>query len=599
MDLELEEKLNRTVQQLQELSDENIDLSQMDPIAKMMLVALIHEEQEIIDYIDGIDQKMIERYCAEFIPYEKIQAVPAIAVIQPTFKKDTGIVSLGTGTFSFKKKEWKKPLNYIPIFDTQALPFSKLYFITQNHLSAFNDKFEKEGEWEISMEKPNHLWVGITTKAEVESLKGLSLMLDGTNGIYPEHIYVGNEHRELDFASMREMENIEMVPPFDAQQASNQFFSFISNWKDSLLHMENASLIYITDPVEDRDLFKRRPFPKMFQRWLEEETLDCFEENTLWLQLVFPEKYPVPASCEIILNTMPVVNVDVCDLMLTQSSPIAKLQKHENSFFLRILETTTTAQKQGFSATSDEIIIRDFDANVYHDGDLYRDIRNLYNKFSDNYFAYMEYNGIKDSKDLRLLRELINKLGKSVDTENEKDKFDSGTYVMRTMNQLEQTSATKVKYITTQGRIGNTPVAGDMMENKRLPAIEQKVLVYIGAMGGADKATPDERFEQLRYYALTNDRLYTRMDVDAFLRKEIMAEFGKTEFLRIFIKINVEGAGGPTSLRRGLYIDLEFKDKKNYDHAVDMSFDTLMQQKIENHSCIAMPIIVTLKNLEE
>ena len=78
-----------------------------------------------------------------------------------------------------------------------------------------------------------------------------------------------------------------------------------------------------------------------------------------------------------------------------------------------------------------------------------------------------------------------------------------------------------------------------------------------------------------------------------------MAEYGKEEFRRIFIKMNIIGAGGKDFLRRGLYIDIEFKDKKNYQHAVEYSLDKLMQQKIENKSCIAMPIVVTLKNLEE
>ena len=118
-------------------------------------------------------------------------------------------------------------------------------------------------------------------------------------------------------------------------------------------------------------------------------------------------------------------------------------------------------------------------------------------------------------------------------------------------------------------------------------------------MGGADKASADERYEQLRYFSLTNDRLYTKMDIEAFLRKEIMAEFGKDEFKRIFLRINIEGVGGETSLQRGLYIDIEFKDKKNYEKAIQNSFDKLMKQKIEGKSCISMPIVVELINLEK
>lgn len=79
----------------------------------------------------------------------------------------------------------------------------------------------------------------------------------------------------------------------------------------------------------------------------------------------------------------------------------------------------------------------------------------------------------------------------------------------------------------------------------------------------------------------------------------MIREFGKEEFRRIIIRMNIEGAAGTTKVQRGLYVDLEFKDRKNYDHAVDMAFDRMMQQRIRNLSCIAMPVIITLRNLEE
>ena len=318
----------------------------------------------------------------------------------------------------------------------------------------------------------------------------------------------------------------------------------------------------------------------------------------MWLQLEFPEGYEVPDLCSITINVLPVVNVDVNSLTLTQASPIAKLQKQEDSYFLKIIETSSSSHKQGFNMSSEDIIIRDFDASCYHNGDLYRDIRNLYNKFIDDYYAFIEYNGIKDGEVLKQLRETINRLGKSVGDKNAKFKFDSGTYVMKNMNQFPPTTTTKVSYMTTHGKVGNSPKIGETMENKKLPAIEQKATVVVSAMGGADKASADERYEQLRYYSLTNDRLYTKMDIEAFLRKEIMAEFGKDEFKRIFIKISVEGAPGKKHLQRGLYVDIEFKDKKNFDKATSCCLDKQLKQKIDGKSCISLPIIVNLINLE-
>lgn len=596
MDIDVERRVNEAIRQLRELSIQDIDFNQMDPVAKMMLIALINECQKIQDYIDGTTQKIVDRFCTDFIPREKIEAIPAIALVNPTFKpkKETGMVSVGTGaSFSYKTFNSKLPINYIPLFTTSLVPYTDLYVLTPNRLSY------GKGSRAICMDRKNCVWVGITTKAEIECLQGLSFLVTGTNRLLPEHIYVGVDNRELDFSTMNEMENIEMAEPFDAQQSSSQFFSFINVWKENLLNMEDASLLYMTDKIHDRDLFKPRAYPRVFQQWLEDEVLDCFETNTLWLQLVFPEGYEVPDLCGITMNVLPVVNVDVNCLTLTQASPIAKLQKQEDSYFLKIIETSSSSHKQGFNMSSEEIIVRDFDASCYHNGDLYRDVRNLYNKFIDDYYAFIEYNGIKDGEVLKQLRETINRLGKSVGDKNAKFKFDSGTYVMKNMNQYPPTTSTKVSYMTTQGKVGNSPQIGETMENKKLPAIEQKTTIVVSAMGGADKASADERYEQLRYFSLTNDRLYTKMDIEAFLRKEIMAEFGKDEFKRIFLRINIEGVGGETSLQRGLYIDIEFKDKKNYEKAIQNSFDKLMKQKIEGKSCISMPIVVELINLEK
>lgn len=595
MDIELEKRIKEAVEVLQQLSAEPINFHEMDPIAKMMLVAMVGEIQKVFDYVDNMNQRLVERFCTDFIPRQKVDAMPAICLLHPMLKSrdDSGIVSVtGDASFAYKYEGLKQPLTYIPVFNTSLIPHSGLYLL--NHHVFYDDNTAIR----INMDTPNQLWVGIKSPSEINSLKGLTMLITGSHGVMPEHIYAGVDNKEIDFATMLEMESIEMVEPFDAQQASGEFFSFVENWKENLLNMGDAALIYITDDRQDRDTFKPRPFPRMFQQWLESEVLDRFQPSTIWLRLDFPDGYSVPDDCRVTFNIVPVTNVDVCSLTLTQTQPIAKLQKQDESFFLRILETSTASHKQGFNMKNDEILIRDFEAKCYDNGALYRDVRHLYNRFIDDYYAFIEYNGIKDGEVLRQLREAINRLGKSVGGQNQKFKFDSGTYVMKNMNQYPATTSVKVSYITTMGKIGNAPYAGGTMENKKHPALEQKVDIVVSGMGGADKATVDERYEQLRYYALTNDRLYTRMDIDAYLRKELLAEFGKDEFHRIFIKMSVQGAGGEQSLKRGLYIDIEFRDRKNFEHANSMAYDKLMEQRIRNLSCIAMPIIVTLKNLE-
>lgn len=601
MDEEIKKSTREAVDYLRSISVEDMDFDNMDPVAKMMLVALLHEGNKLRDEIAATPQRVIERFCSDFVPYDKVGAMPAITVLQPKFNNSrsaSGIVTVGNGaSFVYKKKESKLQLNFLPVFATTLLPTDDIFILSHKILR------HKDGVFPISMEPSNSVWVGIVSNVEIESLQGLSILFKGTNSITPEHIHVVAENRnadvrELEIATMNEFEHINILEPFDAQQSSGQFFAFVEKWKECLLNMDNAALLYVTDPVNDRDLFKPHAFPKIFQQWLENENLDHFKPNTLWLKLDFPKGYVVPETLDISINVLPVVNVDISSVTLTQTTPIAKLQKQDNSYFLSVIETSTASHSQGFNMSNDEVIIRDFDASRYHDGDLYRDVRTLYNRFLDDYYAFIEYNGIKDGEVLKRLRETINKLGKGVGVTNDKFRFDSGTYVMRNISQENQSSSTKVTFMTTLGEVGNMPTVGDKMENHKVPGIEPKIDVVIPAMGGADKASVDARYELLRYYALTNDRLYTRMDIDAFLRKEIMLTFGKEEYHRIFIRINIEGAAGQRSLRRGLYIIIEFKDKKNYNKAVELNFDTLMQQRIMNLSCISMPIIVSLKNLE-
>ena len=595
MDIELEKQINDAVEYLKEVSNEDLNFKLMDPIAKMMLVSFLHESQKIKDYMDGIGEKITEKYYEDFIPRREIEAMPAISIIEVKFKTKKELAPLIIGdNASFSIKEENNIINYIPIFNTLCIPFQNLYLLTPKKL------YIGKKIYDITMDKSNCIWLGINSKTEIDTLKGLSLFIEGINGILPEHIFVGNEDYELEYSDMSKMEDVEFVEPFDSQQSSSQFFSIIENWKECLMNIPNRYLLYITDDKTDRDIFKTRTYPKIFEKWVEEEGLNSFDESTIWLRFEFPHDYIIPDTISITINALPVTNVDINHVTLTQTTPIAKLHKQEDSFYLDIIKTSNSANKQGFNMSEKEFIVRDFDASCYHKDNLYRDIRNMYNHFVNDYYAFIEYNGIKDGETIKQLRDLINRIGKSTDTYKSKYNFDRGTYVMKNMKLYPQSSSIKVSFATTFGKKGNELQIGEKMEYKKFPSIEE-VTILVSGMGGADKVNlykKEEKYENFRYYTLTNDRLFTKKDIEAFLRKEIISEFGTKEFKRIFIEIKIEGAAGETKLQRGLYITIKFKDKKNFEKAINSSFKHRIHQKIVYRSCISMPIIVNLSNLE-
>ena len=53
MDVDLEKRINEAIAAMQQILPEAVDIYQLDPMAKIMLVALVNETSKIQDYVDG------------------------------------------------------------------------------------------------------------------------------------------------------------------------------------------------------------------------------------------------------------------------------------------------------------------------------------------------------------------------------------------------------------------------------------------------------------------------------------------------------------------------------------------------------------------
>lgn len=561
-----------------------------DPVSKLMVTTLIHQAQKIKDEISDLPDRVLSRLAEYFIPKNKIDASPALCLTQPVVKSKKGMEahSLADGTFFSFKLDNKTSLSYYPLFRNCILPVSASHLLTDKMLLS------KGVRTNLNLNCTGKVWVGLELSADVESLENVSFYINGTNGLMPNKVIVESEMIELSFATANNLTDIPIMEPFDSQQVTPSSIEMFSNIQQQLSDRDKGCLIYVTDSLKDRDVFKYRAYPKSFQQYLESSDLDRFENNTLWILFDFGDEYDIPNDIEIIANVIPCVNVNLNSVTLTQTSPIAKLTKGDESYFLSIVETSLPSQKQGFGTVNEDVMVRDFDVNCYNRGQLHRDVRNLYNRFIEDYHAFVDYHSLKDGELIRSLRELVNKIGKSVLSAEVKDRYDEGTYVMRGAGLIGKSTTVKVSYLTTNGRLGNIPVEGMKMENKKDAALEKEVRVIASATGGEDKASADQRYEMLRYYTLTSDRLYTKMDIDAFLRLQLLKEFGKEEIKRINHRINIEGAAGADKLVRGLYIDIKFKDEKNYRKAKNEALDKKLHQMIVDRSCISMPIFISL-----
>lgn len=562
-----------------------------DPVSKLLVTTLIHQTQKIKDELNKLPERIIERLCSYFVPKNKIDAIPALCLVQPTLKSKKGIEShpIIDGSYYSLKIDNKQSINFYPLYKNLIIPYSQTYMLTPKFFVSKGTKST------IQFGKKGMVWLGLEVPVDIETVNNLSFFIKNSDKLLPHRICIGNDQCELAFVTSDRMEDIPMPEPFDSQQSNPKSLEIIREWKRNLSNVQDGTLIYINDPIKDRDIFRLQAYPKSFQQVLESTDLDSFEKNNLWFLFDFGNDYEIPDNIEIIPNVVPVVNVNVNNVTVTQSSPIAKLTKEDGSYFLNIIETNLSSQKHGFNRINEEITIRDFDSSCYNPEFLYRDVRTLYNRFIDDYHAFVEYHSLKDGELVRSLRDLVNKVSKSVSSQTDvKNRFDEGTYAMRSINLISSTSPIKLSYLTTNGKIGNLAKVGTILENKKDIAIEKDIPVISSAIGGEDKASVDQMYELLRYYTLTSDRLYTKMDIDAFLRIQLLKEFGKDEIKRITYNISIQGAAGEKKLVRGLYIDIFFKDKKNYQKALSIALDRKIHQLIIGKSCISMPIIVNV-----
>lgn len=205
MDVELQKKLDEVIARLKALAVDDIDYQQMDPIARMMLVALLHESQKIEDAVSGATGKLLEHFCENFIPRSKVSAMPAIALVSPAFKKNknTEVVEITSGIpFVNKAGATKTTIEYLPLLKSTILPYENVYLLTHKKLVCGDKVFE------VSMDRKNEIWIGLNSKAEIETLENTCFYFNGITGVIPKTVSIENVNSsDLEFCTMDKLRN--------------------------------------------------------------------------------------------------------------------------------------------------------------------------------------------------------------------------------------------------------------------------------------------------------------------------------------------------------------------------------------------------------
>lgn len=495
MDIKVKNRVAE-MQQALEMDEQRISLA--DPVAKMMLVAMAHQSCEIERKIDETTHRLACRFCDEVLQTSNMQALPAITVARIGNGKETMSYHLDENdTFTYKLNK----CIFRPLFRTRIIPGSIIACFMGNKLLQ-PGKNAIDATWPDAKHK-DEVWLAYEAYGETNTLEDVVLAL--SHPLPSEGLTV-----EVGDVAISLSPLMESMP-----RTLNSNFMLTEFWKKSLVHY--GLWLYKFGECPDKRVLHRGEIPAWIQDAYSPEILENFVGHQyMWIRIKAAKGCRLPLNTAMLFNCIPLANYDIQNIKLSYSNPMQSLENEKiGRFFVGIDHNKEQAQ---------EFFLRDFDVAQYDNERIREDVTSLYHHFVNDYFAFVDSNALHDGATLRSLRQTMMQVYDSLDefrTGNLRPY--GGVYAIRNPRNSQQPIV--LTYFTSNGERGNELKAGEnLMPSNAAPG---EVETLINAIGGRDKITGSlAKRELVRYEVNSNDRLFTRIDLQQYCKVELLRAFG-------------------------------------------------------------------------
>lgn len=489
---------NRVAEMQQALDIDEQRISFADPVAKMMLVAMAHQSCEIERKIDETTQRLAVRFCDEVLRFSNMQALPSITVARIGNGKETSSYFLDENdTFIFKHNK----CIYRPLFRTRIVPGCiKACFM--------GDRLLQPGQNPIQVTWPNamhrdEIWLAYEAYGETNTLEDVILALSHPLSSDELSVEVG------DVA-------ISLSPLMDDMpRRLNSNFMLTEFWKKSLVHY--GLWLYKFGRCPNKRILHRGEVPAWIRDSYSSEILESFIGHPyMWIRIKSVNGCRLPLDTAMLFNCIPLANYDIQNVKLSYSEPIQSLENERlGRFFIGVDQNNVKTQ---------DYFLRDFDVAQYDNERIREDVTSLYHHYVNDYYAFVDSNALHDGATLRSLRQTMMQVYDSLDeyrTGNLRPY--GGVYAIRNPRNSQQPIV--LTYFTSNGEKGNELKAGEKLSPSN--AAPGEVETLINAIGGRDKISGSlAKIELVRYEVNSNDRLFTRIDLQQYCKVELLRAFG-------------------------------------------------------------------------
>lgn len=559
---------NKVDELLKIFSQEDIQVAQADPVAKMMLVALAHQAHQIERKIDSSLSRLSYLFSRHVLQPHLLKPQPALSLIHLKNGSQYAPYRVDEKTTFTRKGE---KIHYRPLFPVQIIPGRMVCFFADSKLV-----FDQEAP--LPLTAPGHeneLWIAYQPADEVKTLHDFSFSLNAPL------LYGPAIRAEVNGLS------IPVHPVFDRETFALQTdFETIESWKQ-LLVRHDAWLYFFGDYRSEKNIL-----PSRTPAWLAEkidarasERLN--EQRFIWIKLTSGQPIRLPEQPDIRFNCLPVANYDIQLTKLSEAEPLKRLDNEKSQ--TQYLDVIREAE------TLNQFFIRDFDVDQYDNNRIREDITTLYRHFTDDYFAFVEQNGLQDGSRLKNLREAMLRIQEAMQESVQlSPKPFSGTYAIR--QPRPNPSPCVVTYLTTNGEAGNHLKAGQSLLSSFAGSGEAEVLA--DAEGGRNKASGATLYQEFaRSHALSNERLFTPIDFRQYIRRELIRFFGEEIVHHTHIEIFTGDRPGERRVEKCIQISIYFEQPSAYEKAVHTHFRKYIETQLKTRAASICPLTIQIKQI--
>ena len=496
MDIKVKNKVAE-LQRALEQDEQRISLS--DPVAKMMLVAMAHQSCEIERKMDQTVARLSEQFCDQVLQRSNLQAQPAVSVVKIGDGREYAPYYIDEkDTFTYKAAK----CNFRPIFRSRIVP-GRIVACFMNNMLLQPNSTPLQATWPDNKHK-DEIWLAFDAAGEVNTL---------------EDAMIAFSHPLPSDMLMAEVGDVQIPMSLvmeDTPRTLNSNFMLMEFWKKSLVYY--GLWLYRFGKCSNKRTLHRGEIPAWIMDSYAQEIIEPLVGNRyLWIRIKASKGISLPLNTAILLNSIPVVNYDIQDVKLSYSEPIQRLENDKTStFFLDVVQN----QEQAL-----EYFIRDFDVCQYDNERIREDITNLYHHYVNDYFAFVDSNSLHDGATLRSLRQSMMMVYDSLDEyRSGNTRPYGGAYAIRNPRNNQQPMV--LTYFTTNGERGNLLRRGGRLTSTNAAVGDVEAL--IDATGGRNKIRDIKtRKELAKHLVISNDRLFTKIDLLQYCKMEFMRAFGE------------------------------------------------------------------------